>query len=1473
MHTLTRSEDILVNTLRLVTKPRITPFLFGAALVGACITHGQTADTDLPIPAGLNGVWDMAKAWTQDSPTRETICLNGLWRFFPIVENADMNLPATGSGWGWFKVPGIWPYSDYFQVDPPAQDALLPPTIEAKMKEKNRGFDRLDQAWYLREFVVPDHWTGRRILLDFTLIQSRGKVVIDGKEAGEVMFPGGRLDVTDAVKAGKKHTVAVLLTARALRDDEKTTYMGPEVVVQGSSRLHLVGITGDVFLVSEPKTDAIRDVHVITSTRQRRITFDAGIPDLSVQQFVLAATVSHRGQVVQRFTSAVLSRADLKDGRVSFSASWENPLLWDTDTPENMYQTAVTLTDGNGKLLDESLPIQFGFREFWIDGRDFYLNGSRIHLRARLLKNSVTMADKADMEGCRTSCRYLKEYGYNFFLTPNYGFAPGEVGYMDALYAAADESGLLCSFSLPHGAAFGWLDTPEQQARYKKLTDWLIRRVQNHPSIIMYAANHNATGYAADQNPLKMDGVYLPVENRRRRQALVSVGYIGELDPTRPVYNHHSGNLGALYTINIYLNWAPRQERSEWIEHWATHGTKPLFFSEWGPPHSASWSSFRGPGFIWAVPAYQQIWDSEFASEYVGQQAFEMTPLKIKSLEKEEAFWATGKPFELWLLRTYFVQQEENYVQIQSYMMNDNLRSLRTWGISAIYPFDEECLWLRTKETEPRPFAGKYLGLQKPGIVPDRLMPSRQYFYDPAPGNFAISSLGRTFKRWNMPVVCYIGGGPDRFTEKDHNFTPGDTIRKQLVLLNDTRRSAMYGYSCTLGPDAAGETAAPPSPSAWTTRGAVRIDPGQSAFVPITVPLPVSVAPGAYTLSATFDIGGGAQQSDTFNISVLPARNQRSQTSQLALFDPKGMTAKLFERLGIGFTRIGANDPLDGYGLLVIGREAIALDNELPSLDRVSQGMNALVFEQNEAALQQRLGFRVQTRGIRNMFIRVPNHPALGGLSESNFADWRGAATLVEPHFDLPEEETSYPTVRWSGFENTRVWRNGNNGNVASVVIEKPSRGNWLPILDCGFDLQYSPLLEHAEGQGRIVFCQLDVTDRTRRDAAAEQLCRSLLIYLRTPSPVILSRTAYCAGSATGQELLRQLGVSFTPYDGQPLGANTLLIVTPGCVAIPGVVAALEQGMKLLALGLDEEEIKKLGIAVGPMKMAPTVSSLISDFSAPEFKGISNAELHTRTLRQEVPAFVETSSSSSQLLKSLSVETGGAVFCQTAPWIFDYTKTPYVRTTYRRNVFLVSRLLNNLGAQTFSPLLSLWKEKGPDYVYPLNNQWKGVADKEGVGRDQGWWKPEFDDKDWPPVKVPGSFNIEIKELGGYLGKFWYRTRFTVPEFYRQHSPKLFIGRVDNESWVWLNGKFLGQVIRDPNTMWGYSSSLVREYKLDPDMLNPTGENVLVVLVNNNQRLTGGILSSPAVMVDGRWLHSHYLQEPQAEDDPYRYTRW
>ena len=55
-----------------------------------------------------------------------------------------------------------------------------------------------------------------------------------------------------------------------------------------------------------------------------------------------------------------------------------------------------------------------------------------------------------------------------------------------------------------------------------------------------------------------------------------------------------------------------------------------------------------------------------------------------------------------------------------------------------------------------------------------------------------------------------------------------------------------------------------------------------------------------------------------------------------------------------------------------------------------------------------------------------------------------------------------------------------------------------IPILDGGYSLQYSPLLEYRERKGVVLFCEVDVTGRTERDPGAEALLHNLVQYVST---------------------------------------------------------------------------------------------------------------------------------------------------------------------------------------------------------------------------------------------------------------------------------------------------------------------------------------------------------------------------------------
>jgi hypothetical protein len=73
-------------------------------------------------------------------------------------------------------------------------------------------------------------------------------------------------------------------------------------------------------------------------------------------------------------------------------------------------------------------------------------------------------------------------------------------------------------------------------------------------------------------------------------QGLKAQSIVERLDPTRVVYHHSSGTLGRMHTNNLYLDFVPIQERSDWFEHWATEGVKPLMFCEYGVPWDINWT-------------------------------------------------------------------------------------------------------------------------------------------------------------------------------------------------------------------------------------------------------------------------------------------------------------------------------------------------------------------------------------------------------------------------------------------------------------------------------------------------------------------------------------------------------------------------------------------------------------------------------------------------------------------------------------------------------------------------------------------------------------------------------------------------------------------------------------------------------------------------------------------------------------------
>ncbi len=1293
---------------------------------GGAARAGSPAD-DARLPAGVRAVWDLKQAYRETTPTRERMCINGLWRWQPTGK-AD-GLPA--GGWGYFKVPGSWPgVNDYLQHD--CQTVYPHPSWQGvKLGD-------LAAAWYQREVSVPPEWASRRITLCLEYLNSSATVFVDGRQAGEVQFPGGEIDLTALCRPGSKHVLSLRVVARPLREI-MLMFNDTNSAKGGVGRVQRRGLCGDAWLVSVPAGPRIGDIKIGTSVRKGQIALSAALENLKPgARYALRAVITDRGRKVRQFVSKAFEAGDLQGGRCELTEKWQPEKLWDLHTPQNVHEAVVSLLDGD-EVLDAALPVRFGFREFWIDGRDFYLNGTRIFLSALPLDNAQVSALTASYAEAKESLLRLKRIGINFVYTHNYGCEPGtHLGFAEIL-RAADDVGMLVAFSQPHFAQYDWkMPAAAEKNGYAHHARFYVRMAGNHPCVVFYAMSHNATGYDEDMNPELIDGIH-----RARNQwsgnnvkgALAAEAIVARLDPDRIVYHHSSGNLSSMHTMNFYTNMAPAQELDDWFEHWATKGVKPLFTCEYMVPCTWDWTMYRGwykGRRTWGEA--QVPWEfciAEWSAQFLGDRAYRISEAEKANLRWEAQQFRSGRLWHRWdypyqVGSPVFDAQHE----IIGAYLTENWRAFRTWGVSAISPWEHNFFWNLRKGVDKsrKQLQVDWENLQRPGFSPD-FIDAQYERMDMAfqRSDWIATADGKAILRNNGPLLAYIAGKPEAFTSKDHNFYPGETVEKQIILINNSRETVTADWRWSLGlqDSVAGGGTSRPGPIIAT---------GQQRHIPLHFALPETLAPGQCELNAKVTFSNGAVQEDSFTIDVLPkpgtgtvagkdleggglpspftTRAERvgldpavlesggkPPHSKVALFDPKGETAALLAVMGIKADKVEAGANLSGYDLLVLGKGALTADGPGPNLARVSDGLKVLVFEQTAEALEKRLGFRVAEYGLRQVFERIPDHPLLAGLKPENLRDWRGSATLQPPRLDYAASQTfGGPAVRWCGIEVPHVWRCGNRGNVASVLIEKPARGDFLPILDGGYSLQYSPLLEYREGKGLVLFCQMDVTGRTEQDPAAEALARNLFRYVAgwKPPP---RRQALYVGDPAGRHYLEFAGIPAQSFDSGKLSPEQVLIVATGGgrkLAENGAAVHdfLKAGGHLLTLGLDEQEAN----AFLPLKVGMTKGEHIASYFDPPpvnslLSGVAPADVHNRDPRR-LPLV---SAGAAVLGDGVLAQARNAnvVFCQFPPYSVSSgqegvpsSKQFNLRRTYRRTAFALSRLLANMGVCAPTPLLS-----------------------------------------------------------------------------------------------------------------------------------------------------------------------------------------
>ncbi|MDD5707292.1 MAG: hypothetical protein PHR35_15320, partial [Kiritimatiellae bacterium] len=401
--------------------------------------------------------------------------------------------------------------------------------------------------------------------------------------------------------------------------------------------------------------------------------------------------------------------------------------------------------------------------------------------------------------------------------------------------------------------------------------------------------------------------------------------------------------------------------------------------------------------------------------------------------------------------------------------------------------------------------------LKKHGIVSEQTLKGTEMIWNDA-------------LRMTASDLAWIAGPPDEFTGKEHVYRAGETVRKSVGLIRD--RTGADDWSLAWRVVTKGATVA---------QGVVERNLGPFAHenAPFSFQTPEVAArtEASLELAVTNKKTHALVATDTMALTFLPkSAGLARETWTVPVIDPKGDTAFELKRLGVAVKPYAKGDKL-----LVIGREALQDSGAAFPFDAedIWNGLRVLVFEQHCAELGG-VGFRHEDRTPRQAFVRMPSSPVFQGLDNALLRDWRGAGTLVH---DWEYDRTS-PTRRMPA--------GTKRASVATSVILTPHFGPFVSLADCEFDLAYAPLLSWRHGKGEIVFCQFDVTRRSKEDPAAALLMANLLACLRNPTPAAAQAKTALGLDGKAVAILLAQGFAAEPLEERQPDPNRHILVVSG---------------------------------------------------------------------------------------------------------------------------------------------------------------------------------------------------------------------------------------------------------------------------------------------------------------------------------------
>ena len=342
-------------------------------------------------------------------------------------------------------------------------------------------------AWYQKEVIVPADWKGQRMVLFLERPHIETTVWVGKRKLGmqNSLCVPHVYDLTEAVTPGKPCRITIRVDNRI-----KDINVGPDShSITDQTQGNWNGIVGRIELQATPRT-YWEDIQVYPNLAEKkalvRFCIQASASGKVEATFAAESFNADRIHQVPSVSGIYQVKRGLNRLEVDLPMG-DDFLTWDEFNPA-LYRLTATL---KSKQATETREVEFGMREFTIEGKWFYVNGRKTMLRGTVENCVFPLTGYAPMDvpAWERVFRICRSYGLNHMRFHSY--CPPE-----AAFKAADRVGFYLQPEGPswpnHGPKLG-LGQPIDQYLMDE-TIALTQAYGNHASYCMLACGNEPSG-------------------------------------------------------------------------------------------------------------------------------------------------------------------------------------------------------------------------------------------------------------------------------------------------------------------------------------------------------------------------------------------------------------------------------------------------------------------------------------------------------------------------------------------------------------------------------------------------------------------------------------------------------------------------------------------------------------------------------------------------------------------------------------------------------------------------------------------------------------------------------------------------------------------------------------------------------------------------------------------------------------------